>query len=379
MINKLIGLGLATIPFIWWSGYDTREPKMFLALVFALVLGLLVLYKEKVSLKNPFLLGFMAFLALSYKFIPKITINNLPSNFWFWKCIVFIGVFFLMFVGIASIKFSKEDIRKILTVMVWVGFVMSLYALCQFFGLHQFFIGATERGDFLHIPSAMVGGTLGNPTILSPFIAMIIPLAIYLRKYLVAVVMILAVLATQSSLAIAAMVVSLLFLLYTKQGRKYPAILLLIIFCCLCFFALKSGKISGSGRFLEWPKIIQNVISPVDGKEYSYTGYGMGSFPYIYAVRTGSIWAKAHNEYLELFSNTGIVGLSLFLLAIGYMFYINLGDFFARNRLIISLLSSFICIALCAGGTFIFQTGATIYYTIVIAGLLHNQTIREHL
>ncbi len=377
MINKLIGLGLVTIPFIWWSGYGTREPKMALALVFALALSLLALYKQKLTLKNPFLLGFMGFLALSFKFVPKIVINNNPASFWIWKPMLFISIFFMMLTAVASVKITKRDINRLFDVMVWVGFIMSLYAICQFFGFHQFFRGVSERADFVHVPSNMVGGTLGHPTILAPFIAMIIPFALYLRKYVKAIVIILAVILTQSNVAMVAMAISLLFLLYTKRKCRIYAVMLIILLIGICCIGVGSGKITGSGRLVEWPKIIKNVVAPSDDKEYSYTGYGMGSYPYIYALRHGSKFTKAHNEYIELFSNTGLIGISLFLLSIGYMFYINLGDFFARNKLIITLLSSFICIALCAGGTFIFQTGASIYYSIIVVGLLHNEHLKN--
>ena len=49
LIKALIALGLIITPFIVLSGYDTRDPKMAMALVFALAIGLLAFYKGELK------------------------------------------------------------------------------------------------------------------------------------------------------------------------------------------------------------------------------------------------------------------------------------------------------------------------------------------
>jgi hypothetical protein len=77
----------------------------------------------------------------------------------------------------------------------------------------------------------------------------------------------------------------------------------------------------------------------------------------------------------------GVVGLILLLGAIAWVFR-RTYSFRAIWRgetdpYRMSLLSSFLCICLCALGTFVWQIGPTIFYTVVIAGLLHNRPAQE--
>lgn len=53
-------------------------------------------------------------------------------------------------------------------------------------------------------------------------------------------------------------------------------------------------------------------------------GWGVGTFPdvteYFRGINLGSL--EAHNDYLKMFLESGIVGLALFLILIGFMFYL---------------------------------------------------------
>jgi len=386
MIKRLIVAGLVTIPFLTLQGYNTRIPKMGLALGIALAIGLIAIFQGKLkSFKNKPLLILIFFLLISVYFSPKpdITLLGLNvSNFWVWKPMFYISVFFLMLVTVSSLELSKEDIKLILNVMVWVGFIMALYCIVQSLNIEQFFTLNTKVAATIHTPKNIIGGTLGHPTIVSPFIAMIIPIALYLKKRIKALIMFIAVCLTCSQVAIGAMMVSLVFYLSTK-GRKS-----LISGCIIFTLALtilgggyfKSPQIKAfvddSGRFGTWKKIVTDIKSPInkEGNRYSFTGFGSGSFGYIFPLKHDSIMHQAHNDYLEIAYNTGIIGLGLFLWAIFYIFKINFS--FKRiwrgeaDKYRMALLSSFSCILICAGGTFVFQLGCHLFYTLVIVGLL---------
>lgn len=399
---KSIGLiitGLVSVPFFFWPGYDTREPKMLLALAFAFCISLCSIYRGGIkAIKNKWLLFFLGYLLLSIYFSPKpmITLFNKDfSNFWVWKPMFDILVFFLMFLSISGIDFSKEDIGKIFMVMVWVGFVMAIYCILQALGIDQFY---DDKGVYSGMRDLFnvnhICGTLGNATIVSPFIAMLIPMALFLKRYFFAIVMFIAVCLTRSQVAIGAMLISLLFLFSTKGKKQFISSLLITIILISSFTIgyFKNDKvrnfINDKNRFKTWYLICEDLITPITiekdkGKisnKYPFTGFGMGTYSVVFPIKHNTNMGQAHNDYLELAYNTGIIGFSLFLGAIFYMFIMNLSinDIFTKktNIYITTLLSSFVCIAICAAGTFVWQLGATIFYSVIIAGLLHNDSLK---
>lgn len=70
-----------------------------------------------------------------------------------------------------------------------------------------------------------------------------------------------------------------------------------------------------SGRYYIW-KISLNFI-----KEEFISGLGLGSFPIRFSLRTGLPPRANHNAYLKYFSETGILGFTLFIFLIGLIGY----------------------------------------------------------
>jgi hypothetical protein len=374
-------LGLAITPFVVIPSLDTREPKMAIALVFALILGLVGIYQGLLKpFKNKYLLILLGFLFVNILLCPKPNIPYADMNigsFWIWQPFTYILIFFLMLVTISSIQFSEAQKVKIFKVMSWVGLVMSVYAILQFFKIDQFYSLSSIREAQL-TPSGRIGGTLGNPTILAPFLVMIIPICLYLKKYWFAGIIGIVVLLTQSQVAIGAMIVSLVFLQSLKDKKTAIRIgvlsLILLVLSVTAYFQNDKVKsfVGDSGRFAQWQQIIKDVNSPLIKEfkvSYPYTGRGIGSFKYIYHLKNKNIFHQAHNEYLEVFYNTGLIGLGLFLM---FLWTIIKGDFF-QDRERKFLLTSFIGIAVCAGGTFVWQLGSHLFYTVVILGLLNHK------
>lgn len=387
IITALISLGLVIVPFFLPRGYDCREPKMALAIGIALSLGLWGLYKGILKpIKNIWACLFIGFLPLSVLMAPGTLQLKLfgadLTLFWVWKPLYIIMVFFLMFLTVSSYEFKAKEIKVILTIMSWVGFLMSFYMILQFFYIDQFV--RNLYGSNFNL-MGRVGGTIGQPTLVSAFVAMVIPIAIYLKKYIFAIIMFIAVCLTRSQVSIGAMVFSLMFL-YGMTGKKQfiSMISLSIILGSLLIadyvIRKESGIVSLSGRAKGWEQTYKDITEPfVKGDEagHGITGYGIGSFHYLHRLKHHSNFAQAHNEYLELCFNTGIVGLGIFLCAIWYMVRINISfkDIFNKkvNWYRACLLSSFVCIGTAAGGNFVWQIAPMAFYTITIAGLLHNK------
>ena len=393
----LFYLALIAVPFIMVPGYDTRDPKMGLLMIFAMAIGLISLYYGKLKpFRNIWVLFFTGYLLLNFYFSPKPIdlINAAVPNLWSWKPILKILIFLLMWVTISSLDFTLKDKRKIFNCMIWVGAMMAIYVLLQFKEIDQFCQVYRRFGGENHGASVGTGGAMGNRTIVSPFLAMIIPLALYMRSWWKAALMAAAVLATRSQMAIGAMIVSLVFLYGTMYRKTIYAlaalglVLLLVLIIGFNTSATIHNFIGDGSRFSAWSQMIEDWRSPlIQGKDNSYalTGYGIGSFRYVWPNRhpaeAGANFLQAHNDYLQVLYECGIVGLLLLLAAMVQVFR-NQWPFDQwwrdeKNKYRNYLLASFLCISLNAMGTFVWQMAPLILYTIVVVGILQNRGVVE--
>jgi hypothetical protein len=368
-----------------WPEADSRQPKLFMALVSSLVLGLYAFYKGYLKpCKNIWFLLFLAYIPFNYFLTPKLGIKmfNVPvGTFWVFEAFLIILIFFLGHLAISSYKFTRKDIDTTLKVITYTGLLMSIYAILQFCGFDQFFQG--RIGLF---KSTFTCGTLGNPDILAPFLVLIVPIALYLRKYIAAIIIMLAVFFTHSQVAWIALAISLSFLIAIKS-KKHAIITssILIIIFSIISINLKSSLVkrfsSDGGRIKVWKQIVKDIRTPIEitkGKEeqFSLTGFGLGSFRYIFHSKYKDYsepFLEAHNDYAELLFNTGIIGLALFLVGIVFLIRQSFPLIGYKIYLMASLISSLIC----AGGIFCWQNGAIIFYVIFITGLLINKEVVE--
>lgn len=377
----LIGAGLILIPFYSTPG-DTRTPKLMLALGFALALSLWVFFKGKMkSINNKWLYILIGYLFLSIQFAPQFKIPIIGTdvmNFWVWQPFTMMLVFFLMLHALVSIEL---DINLYLKIISWVGLIMASYGILQFFGIEQFYI-LSSRPDNIHVPSCRLTGALGQPTLLASFIAMIIPICLYLRRYLFAIIIGIAVILTKSQVAIGAMAVSCLFLL-AFNGKKWAisigigVLVFSILFCVGWTGNVKFIQNRSSGRFLVWKNTISDLITPLvkdNPRKYPFTGLGLGSYQYLHTVKYNDNFRSAHNEYIQFGNETGIIGFALLLCTMCVFIWNAFKERVIRYKKY--LLASFICSALCAGGNFVWHLGAHIYYTIFILGLMINNNIK---
>jgi hypothetical protein len=386
MVDKiLIGLGLIVLPFLTFQGQvDTREPKMMLMIVLLSALNLWAFFKGILKpVKNKWALIFLFYLSLHLIFAPKplLIVNDCSiSNFWLWKPLLIIWLSAISIFVISSIDFSFGGAITLLKIMAWCGFVMALYVILQRLGLDQLFVIKDTQGYSLPVNPG-IGGTLGHPTVVGAFMAMIIPIALYLKKTIKATIIIIAIILTQSQMAIGAMVVSLGFM-YAIRNKRTFILFLSLLFIAGLFIGInkqvqKRISFYSSGRLPVWNNIITDLKSPLNEKSkniYPLSGIGLGSFKYVFHLKHPTQkdkFGKAHNEYLELLYNTGIIGLGLFLCAIWELVR---RSFPFTDRYKQALMASFICSLILACGNFIWQLAPTAFYTIFIVGLLNNQS-----
>lgn len=393
LIQALVVFGLVAVPFLLIPGHDTREPKMMLALAVALATGLVAIFQGRLrAFHNKWGLILLGYLLVSIWFAPTLITPRVP-NLWGWQPAFAVVVFALLLITVASVEWDERARWRLFTAATWAGVLMAGYALLQYLYIDQF---CDQKTDYF--PINRIGGTMGNRTIVAPFIAMLIPLAIHMRSWWKVVVMAAAVLICRSSVAIGAGLVAVLFQ-FAGRGRRALAIAGIVagvlVIAAVIGYGADAGirrEINDSGRFEVWRLVIQDWRSPVDPEKdnsFAITGLGPGSFRYVFPQKHEQFfrdhaWQEfhhAHNEYVQMLYECGVAGLFLLLGTIAWVFRRNcsLRDVLRGrvDRYRLCLLSSFLCVCLSALGTFVWQIGPTVFYTAVIAGLLHNRPEQE--
>ncbi len=379
LIKILISLGLVMTPFVFIKGYDTRDPKMLIALGVALAIGLSGIFKGKFKpFKNHWLLIFIGYLFISHRLLPQIFVGGETfANGWVWQCYTYIAIFFLMLLTVSSIRFSKQEITAQINIIIWCGMIMALYAVLQYFGFDSFFKN-NANPDHYFINNLRVSGTLGHPTVLAPFFAILMPFALFKKKKLAIVLFIAALIVTNSKMAIGATIVGSCAYLFIKSKKSLIiASILAVLF--LGGFGVGSyrfpGIIGDSGRIEHWKGVVSEVSKPIKGTNLSLIGFGLGSYPYFYKTRHNSTFGQVHNEYIEIFYNSGVIGLLLFLASIWYVFKTNFLYATRGDEIVRVFLASFLIMVLCGFGMFIWQIAPYNFYAIFILGILHNREV----
>lgn len=371
------------LPYSRVAAPDTRETKLLLAMFFSLAIGLLAVFEGKIRrFDNKWILFLICFVMLSFFMSPKIPlfVNGIDSgDFWFWKPFCNMLCMLFLVLAVASIE---DDIVYIIKIMSIVSMVMGVYVLSQFFGLDQFFIKKSVE-EIGTVTMPQIGGTLGNSTLVASFLIFIFPLSIYLKRYFDASIILLAVLATQSDMALISLSAIIMgFLYYFKHiSLKFLVAIVSIIIMLFSVLMITDHNFRNiinnkcNGRIPVWINTLKDIRDGSDNKrDFSFTGMGLGRFGYIFPEQHKTIFRQAHNDFLEFTYNCGIFGLILFLSTI---FFVIKTYFISDSYLIICLTLSFLSFLLSALGSFNFQLGVHQFYMAIIFGLLSNPILRR--
>ena len=390
MVKVLLLIGLAVTPFILAPGHSdiAREPKMAWAIVFSLAIALVSLYKgELKAFKNKWAFVLVGFCLLSFYMSPnpELKLFGIESGrFWSWEPL-YQGIVFLLFtISVASIKFERKMLDNVFAVMTWCGTLMASFVILQSFHIDQFFI-------HLFGTYGNMAGTLGNPNLVGPFLCVILPIALYQRKWVMAALMIAGVLVTRCDVSTIGLIAVLATYYGLKGGNWTKCVLVLGTICVLVIGGLYMtkpefrAKCPDNQRFLTWSQSIGDVTSPVMNdaiKNYSITGIGPGSFKYLFHAKHNvgeDAFVYAHNDFVQVIYECGFAGFIIFM---GMLFAIfrrttTIKDIFigripyVRRALITALVGSLVC----ACGVFTLQIGTHIFYTLTVIGLLYNDTV----
>ena len=370
-IGTTICLLVILVPLVFYPWCITvflpaKELLFKLLIVIALMFwGLKITSGEKVSFKRyPLNLPILSFISLS-----------LLSLFWSKSFMIsaaelplFLAGPFLYFITFNNIN-NEKQINIILNTVVIIGSLFGIYGILQYQGIDFSFWGG-------NVGRQAVAGLFGNVNYFAEYLIAILPLAVSLffitsikSNKSKKILLLIGILAMGGSLLLTftrgsylALGISLIFMLllfvicrgkvFIRENRKIFILILAAIILAGFLFAIpnplnKPGtyiskirarvsiasiqKAFTSGRRMAIWKFTAMMI-----KDHPLLGSGVGTFKYNTIDYQAEFFSQgdnrslypyglafnAHNEYLEVWAELGIIGLGIFLwIVIGYFYY----------------------------------------------------------
>lgn len=301
---------LFTGPLILFKpAYDYTLIKNITGYLFVLIMStLFILTEKKFAVARKILIVFVCFLVW-------LVFSSFISTFKYDAAHSLENYILYILIFLVAVNMHME--RKDFYFWIASGFIASVIALGNFLG-----------------PGKYVISTFGNPNFFAGHIVMLLPftLALFFWKenkgyernifLIIAVLFLLSIIATRSRAAILAAafgISTVMFLNYRDFLRKYSGYIFIFITSTLAFPRFYHW-LTGNIRWYIWRGTLKMIkMKPV-------TGWGLGNYPFFYPyyrireyflqVESTPVTTQAHNEYLHIWVETGIIGLFLFLILI---------------------------------------------------------------
>jgi len=325
------------------------------------------------------LAGFSIFAWLVKKFIQRKTLKDFPkTNFLFWPVMFYFSacllssIFssnqalsfrhlilktteYLLIFFIAAEKADKKFLRNIVIVLIVSASLVGIDGIFQYFTGWDFFRGRTP------VILGRVNGPFTVPTDFAAYLVSLLPLVtcicflrfkkIWVRFILIALTAIIFVSiilsASRSSwiALILAMPLGCIFL-GKKKVIKIISLIILLIFISLLFRPdIAKGRItelfnkeSRTHMFCDRPYLLETGYNMF--LDRPVLGQGLGTFMYNYTRFTPFVKNNpygegpyyAHNCFLQIASETGLIGLLAFLLIVAWLYIVSLRALNKINR-----------------------------------------------
>ena len=297
------------------------------------------------NIRNPFLTALLLFLPISTFAAPPLELiygHENMSGLWIWRSLAWAFAYFMLYRALCGQDVQEGHFRETFTRTIgWAAIISAGYAYIQALGLDQWQISRpmSEIGQ----PAAVnITAMIGNPTYLAVWLVMCLP---FLRGWSIPFVLG-AVLLCKSDIALTGAVLTIVFMvcMRAKSTVWLKAVLGAGLTVCVIVganWAEIRPHLTDNGRFSVWTQTFQDWKSPciklaitddmssaqkqeiekLNKRTYTLTGRGLGSFPYIFSPKYGTHYESAHNEYLEGLYSIGLIGLALFMAAIGWVLW----------------------------------------------------------
>ena len=385
MLKKLLILSLCIIPFYEVILYfcipgrsypvfqDMRITKDFVSLALSVVIGSVVLFNYGFKpIKSIWFPALLVFLVINIYKSPNANLIIQGMNLdklWNFLASYKIMVYSFLFIGVINSKMTKKDVLAVMKTVMYAGLAMSIIFFIQKLNMDQIF-SLMPKEIRLGTKLPELGGTLGQATLSSPFIVMAVPFAIYFKKWLIAALMVIAVLLSGSSFAIAGLVCTILFT-KIKSLKGIGAALVFSTILVLVFVYFNNDFLNANGRFDVWSLMVNDIFNG----RIALTGAGIGAFKYLFAMRYHNTWYHAHNEYLQLMWGCGLIGCVIAGMMAKDFIKEALRNYNHVNRTIIA---SVIGMGVICCGTFILQLAAYQFYLVVLSALIYLSNKGEY-
>jgi len=341
------------------------------------------------SLPSFFIFSFMAvgILSLLWSESLGVSIKELP---------VFLLGPVLYFIIINNIK-DKISVKKIIDVIIFVGAFLGVYGIFQYFGLDfSFWQGNRAR--------QMVFGLFGNVNYFAEYLIAVLPLTVSLffvtsikSNKSKKILLLIGILAMSGSLlltftrssylgfGVSLIFMFLLFIIcrgktFIRENKKI-FILILATILLIGFLFVIPNPLSKEGTYISKIKARTSITALTEGhsfkrrlatwkftlmmiEDHPLLGSGIGTFEYNSlryqaeffekgdnrSIYPHGFARKAHNEYLQLWAEMGIIGLGIFLGIMICFFYYSitqlkkLQDDFLGQGLIIGMMGTILAI-----------------------------------
>ena len=288
------------------------------------------------------------------------------AGMWMWRSFGWCILYLMLYCSICSNPISSERHRGWIIWAIGLTAIISAgYAYIQAMNIDQWQITRSLMEKVVSGPphparlKAMeITALIGNPTYLATWLAMCLPFLVLFFRWWWVVMVLGAIFICQSDIASAGAMITLIFIacMRARSTAWIKAGLGLAVVGCLVLWGFWGDirpKIGDNGRFAVWRQTIEDWKSPcinikitddmspaqiaetekLNKRIYSLTGRGIGSFPFIFTVKHGTRFDSAHNEPLEGLYSIGLIGQTMFLAAIGFVFWFSFwiarGDKFA--------------------------------------------------
>ncbi len=241
--------------------------------------------------------------------------------------IILYGFFYYM---LHQVKINKEKIYKTLC---FIAIFQSIYVIIQKMNLDQFFYQISHLTSFPYKNISWPVGTWANEALVSWLIAICSPFFLYFNKLRYKIgygVCGIAILCTMVTTSIVAYLLGFLFWLFFKH-RKVAVILTLLVLVTGAIISQNDGIynrlsdkleyfLRDTHRFQVWKKSLELW------RPNTIIGNGLGSFRALFALKSPEFasdgyWAQAHNDYIQILFQQGIVGLGIILCLMWTTFY----------------------------------------------------------
>ena len=275
-----------------------------------------------------------------------------------WEIIRLLGLMGVITIISGSMN-EKPELKGFVDLMLSIGLIAALYGILQYFFIYDVIQDMFKKMS-LDDPRLGWGLTrsmidqkravsfLDWPNMLSGFLALFIPLSISLAIFnkgraragyaVISAVMLLCMVLTFSIGGFLALLAALALECYMLRGiwkRRIikisftALVILLAAVCAVVLFHKRSNPITAAsvtGR-ISYQKAAVDMI-----RDHPFKGTGIGTFAVVYPkymVSSASSTIHAHNTYLEIFSELGILGLLALLILFAWI--LRAGSYLARE------------------------------------------------